>query len=73
MNPDYINWKFLKKTNQIIVIFMYFFQFFIEKLSSKTEFDLDDILEWMKSLIESLSIQIVELKKSDKEIVLHFK
>ena len=48
-------------------------RFNIDKLCSKVEFDLNDVLTWIKSLIATLSIDIVGLDVNDEEINVGFR
>ena len=48
-------------------------RFNIDRLCSKVEFDLNDVLTWIKSLIATLSIDIVGLDVNDEEINVGFR
>jgi hypothetical protein len=48
-------------------------QFSIEKLDSKSEFDLEDVDKWINGLIQSLSIEVMKKEKTDKEILIQFR
>jgi len=48
-------------------------RFRIDKLGGKSEFGLDDVIGWMGSLIESLSMEIVSKEVDRDEAVFEFK